>query len=74
MQFESLTGKKVMTIAKEKLNENVQVNFNHSKEIAYWSKKYNTDPSIFKKAFEQSGYSVPKTLQLLQANNNIVKN
>jgi hypothetical protein len=55
-----------MTLSKEKLNENIQVNFNHSKEIAYWSKKYNTSPVIFQKAFEQSGYSISKTLQLLQ--------
>ena len=53
-----------MLITKEKLNENVQVNFNHSKEIAYWSKKYNISPETFKKAFEQSGYSISKTLQL----------
>jgi hypothetical protein len=55
-----------MTRSKEKLNESIQVNFNHSKEIAYWSKKYNTNPDIFQKAFEQSGYSISKTLQLLQ--------
>ena len=54
-----------MTLTKEKLNENVQVNFNHSKEIAYWSKKYNVSPVMFQKAFEQSGYSISKTLQLL---------
>jgi hypothetical protein len=55
-----------MTPTKEKLNENVQVNFNHSKEIAYWSKKYNISPATFQKVFEQSGYSISKTLQLLQ--------
>jgi Protein of unknown function (DUF3606) len=53
-----------MTQVKEKLNENVQVNFNHSKEIAYWAKKYNISPATFQKAFEQSGYSVSKALQL----------
>ena len=57
-----------MTLAKEKLNENVQVNFNHSKEVAYWIKKYNITPATFQKAFEQSNYSIAKTLQLLQAN------
>jgi uncharacterized protein DUF3606 len=57
-----------MTILKEKISDNVQVNFNHSKEIAYWSKKYNISPSTFQKAFEQSGYSIPKTLKILQAN------
>ena len=55
-----------MTPTKEKLNENVQVNFNHSKEIAYWSKKYNISPATFQKAFQESGYSISKTLQLLQ--------
>ncbi len=54
-----------MTISKEKLSENVQVNFNHSKEVAYWSKKYNISPLVFQKAFEESGYSISKTLQLL---------
>jgi hypothetical protein len=58
--------KEIMTISKEKISENVQVNFNHSKEIAYWSKKFNISASTFQKTFEQSGYSIPKTLQLLQ--------
>jgi len=57
---------KTMTISKEKLNSSVQVNFNHSKEIAYWAKKYNVTPSIFQKAFEEAGYSISKTLQLLE--------
>ncbi len=55
-----------MVYAKEKINQNVQVNFNQSKEIAYWAKKYNVSPIIFQKAFEQSGYSISKTLELLQ--------
>ncbi|MFT4154170.1 hypothetical protein [Parafilimonas sp.] len=55
-----------MTQPKEKISNNIQANFNHSKEVAYWSKKYNVSPVIFQKAFEQSGYSVSKTLQLLQ--------
>ena len=53
-----------MTQIKEKISENVQVNFNHSKEIAYWSKKYNISPKTFQKTFEQSGHSIPKTLQI----------
>ena len=61
-----------MTLSKEKLSENVQVNFNHSKEIAHWAKKYNVTPSVFQKAFEEAGYSIPKTLELLQQH--IVKN
>lgn len=55
-----------MTQAKEKLSENTQANFNHSKEIAYWAKKYDVSPALFQKAFEESGQSILKTLQLLQ--------
>jgi len=40
----------------------VQVNFNHSKEIAYWAKKNNISPQLFKKVFEESGCSISKTL------------
>jgi hypothetical protein len=54
-----------MTQVKEKLSDNVQVNFNHSKEIAYWSKKFNISPLTFQKIFEESGYSISKTLQLV---------
>ncbi|MEO8710637.1 MAG: DUF3606 domain-containing protein [Parafilimonas sp.] len=54
-----------MTQVKEKISENVQVNFNHSKEIADWAKKYNVSPETFKEAFEKSGYSIPKTIALL---------
>lgn len=54
-------------VAKEKLSEDVQVNFHHSKEIAYWAKKYNTTPQLFQKAFKESGYSIPRTLAFLQA-------
>jgi len=53
-----------MALGEERLNDNVQVNFNHSKEISYWSKKYNISPEMFRKAFEESGYSISKTLQL----------
>jgi len=49
-------------IAKEKLNSNVQVNFNGSREIAYWSKKYNISQDILQKIFEDSGYSISKTI------------
>lgn len=54
-----------MTLPKEKLNPSVQVNFNHSKEIAYWAKKFNISPTEFQKAFEKSGHSIAKTLELL---------
>jgi len=57
-----------MTQVKEKLSENVQTNFNHSKEIAYWAKQYDISPGIFQKAFEESGYSITKTLQRLHGN------
>ena len=56
-----------MTTVKEKLNDNVQVNFNYSQEIAYWAKKYNVSPEVFQKAFQESGYSILKTLERLQA-------
>ena len=53
-----------MTQAKAKLSENPQVNFNHSKEVAYWAKKFNITPSAFQKTFEECGYSISKTLKL----------
>lgn len=49
-------------ITKEKLNSNVQVNFNGSREIAYWSKKYNISQDILQKIFEDSGSSISKTI------------
>jgi hypothetical protein len=44
---------------------NSETNFNRSKEIAYWSKKYNIDPDIFQKLFQQSEYSISKTLLMI---------
>jgi hypothetical protein len=55
-----------MTYIKEKVSESIQVNFNHSKEIAYWAKKYDVSPATFQRAFEQAGHSISKTLALLQ--------
>jgi len=52
-------------LVKEKLSENVRVNFNHSKEIAYWTKKYNISPQLFQKAFNESGHSIAKTLEFV---------
>ena len=49
-------------IAKEKLSEDVQVNFNHSKEISYWAKKYNITPQVFHEIFKENSYSISKTL------------
>lgn len=47
---------------KEKLNENIQVNFNGSREIAYWSKKYNISQDILQKIFADTGFSISKTI------------
>ena len=55
-------------LIKEKLSENVQVNFNHSKEILYWSKKYNISPEQFQKTFKENGYSISKTLAFCNQN------
>ncbi len=52
-------------IGKEKLNQNVQVNFNRSQEIAYWAKKHNVEPTLFQKIFQQNGNSVTKTLSII---------
>ena len=52
------------TYRKAKTNENVNVNFNQSTEIAYWAKRYNISPELFKKTFEETGYSVSKTLSI----------
>jgi hypothetical protein len=42
------------------------VNFNASREIMYWAKKYNTSQQEIQQLFEQTGYSISKTLSLLQ--------
>ena len=47
---------------KEKLNANVQVNFNGSREIAYWSKKYNISQEILQQIFQNNGFSISKTI------------
>lgn len=47
-------------------NQNTQVNFNASREILYWAKKYNTSQQEIQQLFEQTGYSISKTLTLLQ--------
>ena len=38
-------------LVKEKLNANVQVNFNKSQEVAYWAKKYNISQEILQQVF-----------------------
>lgn len=51
---------------KIKTHENVQVNFNLSKEIAYWAKKYNITPEELKHLFERTGYSITQTIAAMK--------
>ena len=51
---------------KERKSDNIQVNFNISKEVAYWARKYNIEPHQLKSIFEQTGYSISRTIQLMQ--------
>ena len=51
----------------EKLNPNVQVNFNKSKEISYWAKKMNMDSLQLQKKFQEFG-SISKTIAYCQSN------
>ncbi|NCI47973.1 DUF3606 domain-containing protein [Sediminibacterium soli] len=56
-----------MTKRPEKINQNsTQVNFNASKEIIYWSRKYNVSQAEIQELFAQTGYSIAKTIQALQ--------
>jgi hypothetical protein len=43
-----------------------QVNFNASPEIVYWSKKYNTSQTEIQQIFAEAGYSISKTIAVLQ--------
>jgi len=54
-------------MVKEKLNSNIQVNFNGSREVAYWSKKYNISQDILQKIFEDNGFSISKTINYCMA-------
>ncbi|HVX50082.1 MAG TPA: hypothetical protein VHB48_07985 [Chitinophagaceae bacterium] len=47
---------------KEKLTPNVQVNFNKSTEVAYWSKKYNISQQVLQRVFEDNGRSISQTI------------
>jgi hypothetical protein len=59
--------KKVMVKRSAKIdNKNTQVNFNASREVMYWAKKYNTSQQEIQQLFEQTGFSISKTLSLLQ--------
>jgi hypothetical protein len=58
---------KIMTKRSAKIDiKNTQVNFNASREVVYWAKKYNTSQQEIQQLFEQTGYSISKTLSLLQ--------
>ena len=47
---------------KSRLSENVNVNFNQSKEIAYWANKYNMSIDKFQQLFREAGYSISRLL------------
>ena len=47
---------------KERLSENVQQNFNQSKEIAYWANKYNLSVEEFQRLFKEAGFSIARLL------------
>ena len=53
---------------KEKLNDNVQVNFNKSSEISYWAKKLNMNELELQKKFQEMGSSISKTIAYCQQN------
>ena len=53
---------------KEKINDNPQVNFNASREIAYWAKKFNITPNNFQQIFESNNSSISKTLAYCNTN------
>ena len=54
---------------KEKLSENVQVNFQQSKEIAYWAGKYNLSVYECQLLFKEAGFSITKLLRSGVLNN-----
>lgn len=47
-------------------HQTTQVNFNASREIMYWAKKYNTSQQEIQQLFEQTGFSISRTLNILQ--------
>jgi hypothetical protein len=48
---------------KQKLDENVNINFVQSKEIAYWANKYNVSIDRFQQMFSEAGYSISALLR-----------
>jgi len=65
--FELLLQNNFMINRKEKKSENPQVNFSRSKEIAYWTKKYNVSPEYFQQLFKEAGYSISRLMTLMPA-------
>ncbi len=64
--FIHLTKIKVMTRRIAKVTNNTQLNFNASREVSYWAKKYNTSQEEIQDIFHNSGYSISKTIAILQ--------
>lgn len=56
----------MMNISKEKLDSNIQVNFNKSKEVDYWAKKLNISSIELQKKFEQFDFSISKLIAYYQ--------
>ncbi len=54
-------------VRKEKVNDNPQINFNQSREIAYWAKKFNMTADSFQRIFQNNNYSISKTLAFCSA-------
>jgi hypothetical protein len=51
----------------EKVETNTpQHNFNASREVSYWARKYNTSLDEIQQIFEESGHSISKTIAALQ--------
>ena len=71
MLFYSLPQNKVMRKQIEKVETNTpQHNFNASREVSYWANKYNTSLDEIQQIFEQSGYSISRTIAELQKREN----
>jgi hypothetical protein len=57
---------KIMIQRKATTNKRTQVNFNASPEIIYWAKKYNASQEEIQQLFAETGYSISKTIAVLQ--------
>ncbi|GAC1443575.1 MAG: hypothetical protein NVSMB63_12530 [Sediminibacterium sp.] len=49
-----------------KPDKNIQVNFNVSKEISYWTMKYNISQEKLQQYFEKTNHSIMQVIQLIQ--------